>query len=198
MPGIKRTNHANLGKSFEQELEAVHQLYLMRRIADIRKIPHRWDIISYETYQKLYLKLPASMLATTNDGKYMQRMKSDVDFIGGGKDFHIAFDAKFTVSNRFSLSRIEPHQLRKLLDRRRCGAIAGLMIKIGGTVFFADAGFLEKRCDEMLRASRGRALRGTSSLSIDDLKKNTIEILTDRRNGTLDYLPQILLKKSFK
>lgn len=200
LPGVSRADHSNQGADFEKELETVHDFYRLQRVADIRKIPHRWAQISESEFQKIKLKLPASMLATTADGKRMQRMKSDVDFVGGGQykgsGFHIAFDAKSVAGSRFPFANVESHQLRNLRERTRVGAIAGLMIRFNwdNRVFFAPAEFLDVRYETMIRASYGKrtAPRGTASLSIQNLEEFCLEIFPDKKNGLLDYLPNVI------
>lgn len=198
LPGITRANHSNLGREFENELETVHEMYRLQRRADIRKIPHVWTFISENEFIKLKQKLPASMLARTEHGKYLQRTKSDVDFIGGGSEMFLAFDAKTVSGNTFPLANLEGHQLRNLMLRRQCGAIAGIMLKFNqfNRVFFVPATFLQRRSEMLSVAKFGkrRAAPGTASLSIPDLEKSALEIQPIR--GIFDYLSTLTMLKN--
>ena len=200
LPGISRANHSNLGRDFERELETAHDIYRIRGIADIRKIPHVWTFISAKEYLKLKTKLPASMLAQTNDGKFLQRTKSDVDFVGGGRDFHLALDAKSITGKRFPMDKLSPHQLEKLLSRTKCGAVAGLLIKFSDEDrgFFVSADYLRRRSEMLFKAQIGKRIapRGTASLSLEDLEKHGVEIYRNKRNGVWDYL-EIVLNNRF-
>ena len=205
LPGVSRADHSNLGADFEAELDAVHHFYRLQRAADIRKIPHKWNLISEAGYLKLRQKLPASMLARTDDGKFMQRVKSDVDYLGGGRlsgpqfpegrSFSLAFDAKSVRGARFPLANVEPHQLVKLRDRARCGYLAGLMVRFSeaGRVFFAGVDFVARRVEEMEKQKRGRRARaGTASIPLQDFIRFTIEIPPNPKNGLYDYLTRIV------
>ena len=191
LPGVSRSNHSNLGVSFEKEIEAANDWYRLQRAADVRKIPHNWSLISGREYRKLRGRLPSSMLARTDDGKFLQRVKSDVDFVGGGPGFAIAFDCKETKTSRFPLANLKPHQLENLKHRKRCGFISGVMLKLAGhdRVFFLDHDFLDEKYLAMLRQkTAGRAKAGTASIDVCELETRAAEIKKHPRNMLWDYL----------
>jgi penicillin-binding protein-related factor A (putative recombinase) len=145
------------------------------------------------------------MLAKTDNNRFLQRVKSDVDFLGGGKfagiSFAIAFDTKETSLPRFPLSNLEPHQFFKLRDRHRCGFISGLMIKFTAEnrVFFADFAYLNEKKLQMESEKIGRrAKNGTASLSIKDLAENGHEIFLHKQNKVWDYLSVLVSEKKDK
>lgn len=180
LPGIAVADHSGLGADWEREISATNQWYALQKWADVRKVPHNWTFISEKEYRKMQAKLPASFLAQTDDGKFMQRMKSDVDFTGGGvlggkrftfdsvdggKRFSVCFDAKQTKGDRFPLQNVEEHQIRKLKDRSRCGWVSGLLVRFSdrNRAFFVSADLLDSRYDQMLALKRGnRAKPGTA------------------------------------
>ncbi len=196
LPGIKVATHSNLGKDFESDLEAVHDFYRLRCLADVRKIPNGWKLISETEYKNLQSKLPSSHLARTDGGSYMQRVKSDVDFSGGGKTssgklFAIVFDAKQTNGSRFPLSNIEEHQLLKLKSRFRCGIVSGIMLQFNEAdrVFFVPFEYLDARFEIWLKGkiTRRRAAKGIASISIEEASQNSIEIYRHRQNMLWDW-----------
>jgi penicillin-binding protein-related factor A (putative recombinase) len=206
LPGVSVADHSNLGADWENQLETTHEWYARQRIADVRKVPHSWALIPENEYRKLQLKLPKSMLAQTDDGKFMQRMKSDVDFTGGGhlggtsrggaivggRRFSICFDAKQTKDNKFPLGNIEEHQILRLKTRSRCGWVSGALVLFTqfDRAFFISADYLDIRYTRMLARKRGRrALPGTASISFADIEQLTIEITRNKSNGLWDWLP---------
>lgn len=195
LPGIRVSNHSNLGVNLEKEMEAVHEWYRLKRIADIKNVPRSWSFISANEYQKQQGKSFPKMLARTDDGKYMIRVKSDLDFAGGGRNFSIAFDCKETSANRFPLGNVEPHQLLKMRDRAKCGIISGIMLKFTkyNRLFYVHFDFLNRRIEEMEKQKLGRRAKpGTASLTLADCESSAVEIKPDKINGLWDYLPQLL------
>lgn len=189
-------DHSNQGKDFEADLDAVHDWYRRQGWADVRKIPHAWQFISEREYLKLQSKPPPSHLAKTEDGRFMQRVKSDVDFTGGGffRDFGfgIVFDAKSVKGDRFPLSNLESHQLHKLRERSRCKMLAGIMLRFKdyNRVIFVPYQYLNQRYEYWLRSkSGGRAAAGTASVSLADAEQNGVEIFRHKNNMLWDWLP---------
>lgn len=194
LPGITRADHSNLGKHWEAELAAAHQWYAAQKWACIVQTPNSWKFIAENDYRRLRQKLPASHLARTDHGRFMQRVKSDVDFTGGGffknKHFFIAFDAKTHAGNRFPLAGVESHQLDKLRNRARCGALGGVMLYLSDhrRAFFIPVSYLDAR-NETLNSSNRRAKPGTASISVEELEANAVEIFRHRQNMLWDWLP---------
>lgn len=199
LPGIGRASHANLGVSWEKQIEATNGWYALRNAADVRKVPHNWTFISEQEYRKLQEKLPPSHLARTAEGKCLQRVKSDVDFTGGGRlagdrKFAVCFDAKEVKGARFPLANVKPHQVDLLKKRARCGFVAGLLVYFSehDRAFFVSADFLDRRYTAMLAQKKGRTAKpGTASLSISDLEEFCLEITREKTNGLWDWLPVV-------
>jgi len=89
---MKYTNHANRGKSFERQIQIMHNLYWGRGQGLIQKIAVPTKIIS---------------------GRII-REKSTIDFLGALENLPIAFDAKEESSTNFNLKRIYKDQLKAL------------------------------------------------------------------------------------
>ena len=187
-------NHSNQGKDFEKQLEAVHDWYRLQGLADVRKIPNSWKFISMSEYQKLLVKLPPSHLANTADGRYMQRVKSDVDFVGAGENFGICFDAKVCKTKTFPLANIENHQFYKLRERDKCKIIAGVIVYLGfyDRAFFVPYKFLEKKQTILQKQTGRRAAPGTASISLAELESNAAEIFRHKSNFLWDWLKAIV------
>lgn len=187
-------DHANMGIEFEKELETAHDWYRLQGWADVRKIPSSWSFISFSEYQKLQQKLPGAHLAVTDDGRYMQRVKSDVDFVGAGERFGICFDAKVASGKSFPLANIPAHQLAKLKSRARCRIIAGVMIYMAAydRVFFVPYRYLEQRETVLLQQSGRRAKPGTASISLSDLETHAVEIFRHKMNMNWDWLKALV------
>lgn len=186
-----RSAHANLGRSWERELEAVHDLYRLEGKADVVKNPNDWTFITQRQHEKQRFKYGPGYFAKTMDGKYMMRSQSDVDFSGGGKNFSVCFDAKHCEAKTFPISSMAEHQIHRLRQSARCGAIAGFMLQM---VMFDRVFFIPvKYADDRMMAYRrqrvgGRAKAGTASISLSDLVNNCVEIPRSRA-GIRDWLP---------
>lgn len=189
---FKRGNHANLGRSFERELEATHEWYRAQNLADVIKNPNEWQFVSEKQYaerQKLVSlgKFPAGSAAACDNGRKIFRVKSDVDFSGGGKRFSVMFDAKETSGKNFPLSNIKGHQIQRMVNSSRCGVIAGFMIKIVDRVFFVPASVVRAKENKLLVQRGRRAKPGTASFSIEELEANAVEIPRNRINMLWDW-----------
>lgn len=187
----KATNHANRGKEFENELKATHEFYLLRGLADIVQNPNAWDFCNANLFNAIATKNPHGV-AKTAAGSTIRRIKSNVDFSGGGNCRTFIFDAKQTTGQSFPLAKVEEHQIVRLRRSAKCGNTAGLMIKFSelDRVFWIDADTLEERYTAW-KKQPGKAARGTASLSIADLEANGVEIARDRINGLWDWLRSI-------
>lgn len=192
-------DHSNLGLKFELDLEAAHDWYQRQGWADVRKIPSNWVFISEAEYQKLLIKLgrgelsPGS-LAVCDNGRKMQRVKSDVDFVGSGSRFGIAFDAKTSSGTNFPLSMVKPHQMLKLRQRSLCKITSGAMVLMAkyNRVFFVSFDYLDRRQMQLLRQTGPRATPGTASISMADLEAHAVEIFKHKTNQLWHWLPQLV------
>jgi len=199
------TSHSNLGKGFERELRATHDWYRMNGTADVIQNPNEWAFISEKEYASCMEKLrkgqfPPGSLAECDNGRKMQRVKSDVDFAGGGKGFSVCFDAKETEQqSRFPLSNLKASQIERVVRSSRCGvAIAGFMVKftVLDRVFFIPAAMARAKENKLLAQTGGgrkRARPGTASFSIEELESGgaAIEIFR-HKNGLWDWMKYLL------
>jgi hypothetical protein len=83
---FKRTDHANLGKEFEAELAAAHDWYRMNRVVDIVWNKNDWDFARGRDFHmaKAAYEKGLATAARTGNGGYIWRVRSDIDFSGGG------------------------------------------------------------------------------------------------------------------
>lgn len=185
LPGQKTISHAHLGRDLEDLLSRTHETYKIQNVADIEKNPVEWRYCGKSEYDKLSAAR-ADLVAVTNNGRYIKRVKSDVDFAGVAKGRFVTFDAKETVDKNLALSRIQDHQLRTLLQKERCGGIAGLMILFSSLdrLFFVSASIVDRATIEMLYK------RGRKSLSLVDCEVKGKEIPI--KNNMVDWLKILL------
>jgi recombination protein U len=191
---FNRADHSNRGREFENELMAVHDFYRLQRLADIVKNPSEWVFITNNAYDKKSSKYSPGHFARTDIGQRIMRVRSDVDFSGGGKNFSICFDAKESQGKIFPLSNVHPHQIHRLRQSSRCGTIAGFMVKMVDVdrVFFVRAELMEARFEIWQRQPGRRAKPGTASISLEDLGDFSIEIRKDPKNMLWNYLPFVV------
>lgn len=195
---VNKVSHANLGKGFEGDIERTNEYYLRRGIANIKKNPLKWQVVSEkEYYQALKEKeLPEGMFAKTENGLFMIAEQSDVDYTGPALGHSIEFDAKTTQRPSIPLKNFREHQIINLINSERAGAIAGFMVEFSekNRVFFVKASFVRACKDKYLYQSRGKkqATRGTASISIALLEERAVEIPC--RNDLVDYL-QVLIPR---
>lgn len=186
-------NHSNLGKEFEEELAAVHALYLRQGVVDVVQNPNAWDFARGREFHNYRLKFDKGerTAAKTGDGRYLMRVYSDVDFSGGNGRLTFCFDAKETKGERFPLSNIKPQQIVRLRQSARCGTIAGTLIKFSelDRVFFAPIVYLEKRFEQWTIASYGkrRAKPGVASVSISEFEQHGVEIFRHKNSRLWDW-----------
>ena len=187
-------DHSNLGKKWEADLEATHDWYRMQRLVDVRKIPSNWEFISENEYKSYLGKRYPGTLAVCDNARKMQRVKSDVDYVGGGSSFSIVFEAKTSAGTNFPLANIEPHQLEKLRQRDRCGILAGAMVMMAKyeRAFFVPFKYLDKRNEILLKQTGRRAAPGTASISLSDFESYATEIFKHKNNRLWDWLPQLV------
>lgn len=196
---FKRTDHSGRGLEFEQELEAANAFYLQKGLCDVVKNPSAWDFArgrDWHTYKNLWGQKHSNS-ALTGDGRYLMRIRSDVDFSGGGRlpngkgSFSIAFDAKESGDDRFPFGNIKSHQVHRLKQSAKCGGIAGVFIKMkkADRVFFLSVERLQTAYEkwEINRAVGRQTKRGEASFSIEDLERIGVEIFKGN-NGLWDWL----------
>ncbi len=196
LPGIARANHSNRGAGFEAELAATHDWYRRSGLIDVVKNPSEWIFISEKEYRgqigRIAEKLAAAgTIAETDNGRFLMRVPSDVDFSGGNDKFSVCFDAKETAENRVPLPMLKPHQIARLKQSARCGTRAGFMVKLvkAERVFFVPAAVADRKYEIWLKSSYGkkRAPAGAASLSLAELELHALEIKKNRQNSLWDW-----------
>lgn len=185
LPGLTRADHGGLGKDFEAALDATHHLYRVQKRADIERNPVEWRYIGKAEFDKLsQISALRPNLAQTLDGRCIQRVKSDVDYGGGGNGRFFKFDAKDTRGKSIPLANFKPHQIQNLAQSERCGNLAGFMLRFSdlNRVFFLKASFVEK-ADDAARFQRG----ARKSIALAACEQFGFEIPVSAR--LVDWLP---------
>jgi recombination protein U len=127
----------------------------------------------------------------------VKRQKSTVDFLGRFYDYPIAFDAKNTNEPRIALNRLEPHQLKFLLDwDKDPGSIA--FILVGYRTSYPDQEYYIVPVGHWFNAWHAwKKGKGMASIPIKDMRpewKVTKGALLNTGGGSraaLDYLERI-------
>lgn len=161
-------NARNDGMAFEYTLDLCNIMYKSQRIAVINKRP---------TPVKILEKKGARVTG------FLEK-NSTVDYDGHVRQRGIAFEAKSTIEERFSLKNIEEHQIKYLEDCHMIGgAICFLIVEMQAyrRTFLIPFPVLS---DFWERAKAGR--RGEQSLTIGELEREAFEVMPGR--VPLDYL----------
>jgi recombination protein U len=162
---------AHLGRDFERMLEQAHEVYAVKKIADVKKNPTEWRYTNKTAYDKMRA-YRADLVAITNTGRYIKRVKSNIDFSGVAGGRYVTFDAKQVSRQNFPLSNLYEHQLENLYFAEQCGAISGLMIHFTEykRTFFVPAKYAQTVSDQMLLKG------GKKSISLGDCEENGVEV----------------------
>jgi recombination protein U len=170
LPGIKVANHSKRGDELEKALERTHGEYLFRRLADVRKNPQQWNYVS----DRWLLKhpQPPSRIATCGDGQKMIRVKTSVDYVGGGRNFSIKFDAKDSAGVSIPLNNFSQHQIDEVRDAVRCGMIAGFLICFyeQDAIYFASGELIQSVLDDY------QFRNGRASIPIKTFEEKALKI----------------------
>lgn len=185
LPGAKHVSHSNLGATLETMVDTANHYYKVKNIAHITKNPVEWRYTNLSQYKAL-ANARADLAAVTNTGRFIKRVKSDVDFsgsvktAGGGR--YICFDCKQFQGKSFPLANVEDHQIRTLADFAKCGAISGLLLLFTdlNRAFFVSAQLVDECAAAMLYKGARK------SLSLLQCENDGIEIYSNA--GIFDYL----------
>lgn len=152
-------------------LERSHEVYATERVASMQRNPSEWKYTGPAAFEKMRTH-HQDLVARTNTGRYLQRVRSTVDFSGVAGGRFVTFDAKQVSRLNFPLSDLRPHQLTTLCFAEQCGAISGLMIHFTTyrRTFFVPAGYVEQVWNAMTSAD------GKKSISLAECGENGIEI----------------------
>ena len=111
-PNVKNRAMANKGMASERLLDRVNQQYLLKGIADIRKLP-----------------TPVKIMKVTGSKVEGIRIKGYlVDYLGVYNGRAVAFDMKECADASFPLKNIESHQYDMLKNWHENGALCFLVV----------------------------------------------------------------------
>ena len=119
-----KINHG-LGKSFEEQIEAICEIYKLNKLAIIEKTPE-----------------PMKILKHIENGHFetVFTKSAQPDFKGtlkGGRT--VVFDAKFTESNKITYQVLSDFQRQTLLDYSSLGAMAFVLVGfVDGSIYKVD------------------------------------------------------------
>lgn len=152
-------------------LERSHEVYATQKLAAMQRNPSEWKYTGPAAFDKMK-NHHQDLVARTNTGRYLQRVKSTVDFSGVAAGRFVTFDAKQVSRLNFPLSDLPPHQLARLTFAEQCGALSGLMIHFTSLrrTFFVSASYVELVNNQM------NFFDGKKSISLSDCEENGVEI----------------------
>lgn len=168
----KNITKANLGESFESEINESNEYYLNKGIAAIYKKPTPVQIVKVD--------YPARNKAKIVEAYY--KTPSTTDYNGIYKEKYIDFEAKSCRELNFSFERIYEHQIRHLERIDKLGGIAFLIIEFSSIdeVYILPAKLLVEKYEESLNGGR-------KSIPYDYIKDNGV-IVSRGFAPRLDYL----------
>lgn len=168
----KNITKANLGESFETEINESNEYYLNKGIAAIYKKPTPVQIVKVD--------YPARNKAKIVEAYY--KTPSTTDYNGIYKEKYIDFEAKSCRELNFSFERIYDHQIRHLERIDKLGGIAFLIIEFSSIdeVYILPSNLLVEKYEESLNGGR-------KSIPYDYIKDNGV-IVSRGFAPRLDYL----------
>lgn len=171
----KNITKANLGESFESEINESNEYYLNKGIAAIYKKPTPVQIVKVD--------YPARNKAKIVEAYY--KTPSTTDYNGIYKEKYIDFEAKSCRELNFSFERIYEHQIRHLERIDKLGGIAFLIIEFSSIdeVYILPSNLLIEKYEESLNGGR-------KSIPYDYIKDNGI-IVSRGFSPRLDYLKAV-------
>lgn len=114
-----------LGKNFEEQIEAISEMYRLNKLAIIEKTPE-----------------PMKILKHIEDGRFeaVFTKSAQPDFKGvikGGRT--VVFDAKFTESSKITYQALSDHQREVLMKYDELGAMAFVLVGFSdGSIYKID------------------------------------------------------------
>lgn len=171
----KNITKANLGESFESEINESNEYYLNKGIAAIYKKPTPVQIVKVD--------YPARNKAKIVEAYY--KTPSTTDYNGIYKEKYIDFEAKSCRELNFSFERIYEHQIRHLERIDNLGGLAFLIIEFSSIdeVYILPSNLLIEKYEESLNGGR-------KSIPYDYIKDNGI-IVSRGFSPRLDYLKAV-------
>ncbi|HAC2411873.1 TPA_asm: Holliday junction resolvase RecU [Listeria monocytogenes] len=161
-----RQGHANRGMQFERLIENACQIYEIKNLAIIKKLPTDWKVI--RRGNQVVSAFPAQ--------------KSTVDFSGVlNPGMAVVFEAKETKQKSFPFKNIKQHQLEYLQKARKMGAHAFILIN------FVEVGQIYKVDIETFLALYERAVQDKrKSIPLKNFEESGEKVST--LNGIPDFL----------
>ena len=178
--GIKKTikvDHKNRGMSLESDINETNLYYRNKEIAVIYKKP------TPITINKVDYKSRCDAVIT--EAHFI--VPSTTDYNGIYKGKYIDFEAKETRKDYFPLSNIHAHQIKHLIDIKKCGGIGFIIVKfvLKNEVYLLE---IDKFNDFVTNNAR-------KSIPIEYFKKNGY-LIKQGYNPLLDYLKIVDILRS--
>ena len=154
----------DLGKTFEEQVEAICDIYKLNKLAIIEKTPEPMKILNY-----------------IEDGRFeaVFTKSAQPDFKGtlvGGRT--VVFDAKFTESDRITYQALSDFQRETLLAYQELGAMAFVLVGfVDGAIYNIDI----KTWANM------KELFGRKYIKQEELEEMDLRIKR-AKNGVVDFL----------
>lgn len=171
-------NYSNRGMNLESDLNETNLYYLKNDIAIIHKKPTPITIYKVDYKNKIDAVITEARFKTP----------STTDYNGIYKSKYIDFEAKETTRKAFPLANIHKHQIEHLINVKRHGAIAFLIVRFtkeNKTFLLLIDDFIDYLSNE-----------DKKSIPIDYFMKKGFEI-KDKYTPRTDYI-EILNKIYFK
>ena len=171
----KRTSRkrANEGKGWEATLNAMHYLYRSTGVAWVIQTPPKVKVLS-----------------PIKGGKFLACFEGlgPPDYAGAVRGVPVVFDAKETANpGRWSLAEVKQHQASHLTNAEACGAFCFIALLHPSGSWVLPWSELGPRWRAWrVASSRGRAPKGSASLSPDDIAEIGVPF---GRDGWISCVP---------
>lgn len=151
---MRRSSRANMGKAWEQRLEAWHARYRANGHACIFPTPPKVKVLSMG-----------------RGGRFTGCFAGDgpPDYTGIAGGMAVTFDAKSTKADRWPLGSVSKGQAQHLSDALRCGSFAFIALDHPSGLWVLPWDSLEGPWRAWAGA-RGRAQAGTASLTAEQIE----------------------------
>lgn len=153
-----------LGKSFEEQIETICEIYKLNKLAIIEKTPEPMKILKHienGRFETVFVK------------------SAQPDFKGtlkGGKT--VVFDAKFTETNKITYQALSDFQREMLIDYQELGAMAFVLVGFAdGSIYKIDINMWKNM----------KEIFGKKHIKQEEL--NELNLKSDfKKNGIVDFL----------
>jgi penicillin-binding protein-related factor A (putative recombinase) len=185
-----RQSHGNLGKGFEDALDAAHEIYERQGTGKIIHIRNAFTYCTEDTFNRL----DPYMRARLGTGLTMVREKTPWDFCGVVRGRAIAFDAKEFSGASIAVAELTPHQIEHLCAFSYGEGLAGFMIhaKRSGCVYWLNAPKAREMSDRACHARKGRVEGVLKSLNELWLSENALRVGRLPGDGWLNWAATLL------